>query len=212
LQGGNKPQFHKRIYLSAASKCRYAWRSLLRIAPALLCLLAVQAQAGPEPAIEVEVRIQGEEVLVDVNFHLPVTPREAWAVMTDYDHATEFISKLEKSVILSRSDEMLLVSQKGSMGFGPFSVPIETVTEVRLTPYERLQGRMVSGNMKKNESTTRLIADAEGTRVVYQLESIPDVWLPPLIGRALVELETRARFRELVAEILRRKALSQATR
>lgn len=156
--------------------------------------------------------MQGDEVIVDVSFHVRVTPQEAWAVMTDYDHATDFISKLEKSVILSRTDEMLLVSQKGTMGWGPFSVPLETVTEVRLTPYEKMQGRMVSGNMKKNESTTRLLADAGGTRVVYHLESIPDVWMPPLIGRALVEMETRARFRQLVDEILRRKALSEAKR
>ena len=191
--------------MSPVSNCRLALRRLLPVVLALLCLSAAQAKADADPAIDVAVRMQGGEVLVDVDFHVRATPQEAWAVMTDYDHATEFISKLEKSVILSRTDETLLVSQKGTMGFGPFSVPIETVTEVRLTPYEKMQGRMVSGNMKKNESTTRLIADAEGTRVVYHLESIPDVWLPPLIGRALVELETRARFRQLVTEILRRK-------
>jgi hypothetical protein len=179
---------------------------------ALFCLFASQAKADADPAIEVDVRMQGREVFVDVNFHLRATPQEAWAVMTDYDHATAFISKLEKSVILSRTGEMLLVSQKGSVGFGPFSVPIETVTEVHLTPYETMQTRMVSGNMKKNESTTRLIADASGTRVAYHLESIPDVWIPPLIGRAIVEFETRARFRQLVEEILRRKAMSEATR
>ena len=127
--------------------------------------------------------MQGEEVFVDVNFHVRVTPQEAWAVMTDYDHATAFISKLEKSVILSRTDEMLLVSQKGTMGFGPFSLDLETVTEIRLTPFEKMQSRMISGNMKKSEATTRLIADASGTRVVFHLESIPDFWMPQ-IGRA----------------------------
>lgn len=151
-------------------------------------------------------------MFVDVNFHVRATPREAWAVMTDYDHATAFISKLEKSVILSRTEDTLLVSQKGTMGWGPFSVPLETVTEVHLTPFEKMEGHLVSGNMKKNESTTRLLADATGTRVEYHLESIPEVWIPPLIGRALVELETRARFRQLVKEILRRKALAGAKR
>lgn len=187
-------------------------RGLRSITLALLCLFAMQARADAEPAIDVGVRMQGEEVLVDVSFHVPVTPQEAWAVMTDYDHATDFISKLEKSVILSRTDKLLVVSQKGTMGWGPFSLPIETVTEIRLTPYEQMQSRLVSGNMKKNEGRTRLIAEANGTRVVYHLESIPDVWMPPLIGRALVELETRARFRQLIDEILRRKALSEAKR
>lgn len=154
--------------------------------------------------------MQGKEVFVDVRFHVPVTPQQAWAVMTDYDHATQFISKLEKSEILSRTADTLLVSQKGTMGWGPFSVPLETVVEVHLTPYETVRGHLVSGNMKKNESTTRLIADATGTRVVYHLESIPEVWIPPLIGRAMVEMETRARFKQLVEEILRRKALADA--
>ncbi|MBE0613181.1 MAG: SRPBCC family protein [Burkholderiales bacterium] len=198
--------------MSIEKSFRCVLRRLRSIALALLCFIPALATADAVPDIDVGVRMQGEEVFVDVSFHLPVTPQEAWAVMTDYDHATEFISKLEKSVILTRTNEMLLVSQKGAMGFGPFSVPIETVTEVRLTPYEKLQGRMVSGNMKKNQSTTRLIADAGGTRVVYHLESIPDVWIPPLVGRAIVEFETRARFRQLIEEILRRKALAEAKR
>jgi hypothetical protein len=175
-------------------------------------LFAFHANADSDQAINVAVRIQGEEAIVDVNFHVRVTPREAWAVMTDYDHATAFMSKLEKSVILSRTDEMLLVSQKGTMGYGPFSLTLETVTEIRLTPFEKMKSRLISGNMKKSEATTRLIPDASGTRIVFHLESIPDVWMPPIIGRALVEFEARARFRQLVEEMLRRKALSEAKR
>jgi hypothetical protein len=156
--------------------------------------------------------MQGGEVIVDVNCHVRATLREAWAVMTDYDHATEFISKLEKSVILSRTDELLVVSQKGRMGYGVFSVPIETVTEIRLTPYEKMQSRLISGNLKKNEAMTTLVADASGTRIVYHLESIPNAWVPPIVGRAVVEFETRARFGQLLDEILRRKALAEAKR
>jgi len=187
-------------------------RCVLLIAAALFCLFAFHANADADKAIAVAVRIQGEEAIVDVNFHVRVTPQEAWAVMTDYDHATHFISKLEKSVILSRTQELLLVSQKGTMGFGPLSVTFETVSEIRLTPFEQMQARLISGNMKKNDATTRLVADATGTLIVHHMESIPDVWMPPIIGRALVEFETRARFRQLAEEMLRRKALSEAKR
>lgn len=173
---------------------------------------AIPALADSGDAIDLGVRIQDEEVFVDVSFHVRATPQEVWTVITDYEHATAFISKLEESVVLSRTADRLLVSQKGSMGYGPFSVAIETVTEVHLTPYEKLQARMVSGNMKKNESTTWLVADASGTRLDYHLESIPQVWIPPVIGRALVEFETRARFRQVREEILRRKALAGAAR
>ena len=189
-----------------------ALRCLAPVAVILLCLCAACAKADADKptldadkSVEVSVRIQGEEVIVDVNCYVRVTPQEAWAVITDYDHATRFISKLEKSVVLSRTGDMLVVAQKGSMGYGPFSVPLETVTEVRLTPFEQTESRLISGNMKKNEAVTRLSAEAGGTRMVYHLESIPDVWLPPIIGRALVEFETRARFNQLLDEMLRRK-------
>ena len=178
----------------------------------LLYLCATPVRADPDPAIDVAVRMQGGEVFVDVSFHVRATPQQAWEVMTDYDHATDFISKLEKSVILKRTDDTLLVSQKGRMGYGPFSVVLETVTEIHLTPYVEMRSHLISGNMKKGEATTRFIADADGTRIVYHLESIPDFWMPPLVGRVMVELEARGRFRQLIAEILRRKALSEAKR
>jgi carbon monoxide dehydrogenase subunit G len=200
------------LYLSTESRYALAWRCLLPLTLALLCLLATHAKADEDPAIGVDVRMQGGEVFVDVDFHVRATPQEVWTVITDYDHATEFISKLEKSTILSRTADTLLVSQKGTMGWGPFSVAIDTVAEIHLTPYEKIQSHLVSGNMHKSEGTTRLIADASGTRVVYHLEAIPDVWLPPLIGRAMVQLEARARFRQVVSEILRRKALSEVKR
>ena len=193
-------------------KNRSIRRFLVLAAATLSSFFAVPALADSGEAIDVGVRIHDEEVFVDVNFHVRATPQEAWEVMTDYDHATDFISKLEKSLILWRTDELLVVSQKGRMGYGPFSLTIETVTEVRLTPYEKMQARMVSGNMKKNESTTTLVADASGTRIVYHLESIPDAWVPPIIGRVLVEFETRARFGQLRDEILRRKTLAEARR
>ena len=200
-----------RISMAIPATCARA-RYLVPVVLAMLCLFGTRAMADTEPAISVDVRILDTEVLVDVDFHVSATPQEVWAVITDYNHATEFISKLEKSVILSRTADTLMVSQKGIMGWGPFSVPIETVAKIHLTPYEEIQSHLVSGNMRKSEATTRLIADASGTRVVYHLEAIPDMWMPPLIARALVEFETRARFRQVAAEILRRKALAAIKR
>jgi G:T/U-mismatch repair DNA glycosylase len=191
---------------------RAATRCLLLIAVSLFCWHAIHTNAESDQAIHVAVRIQGEEAIVDVNFHVRLTPQEAWAVMTDYDHATQFISKLAKSVILSRTDDLLLVLQKGTIGYGPFSLALETVSEIRLTPFDKMQARLISGNMNKHDATTWLTPDASGTRVVYHMESIPNVWMPPIIGRALVEFETHARFRQLVEEMLRRKALAEAKR
>lgn len=204
---------------SSSAICSIFPRCVLVFALALACLFAPRAHADADAnadadrSVEVRVQMRDDEVIVDANCYVRATPQEAWAVMIDFDHATEFVSKLERSVVFSRTEDTLVVSQKGWMGFGPFfSLTIETITEVRLIPNERMEGRLISGNMKKNESTTTLVADGTGTRIHYHLESIPEVWMPPIIGRALVEYETRARFEELLDEILRRKALAEAKR
>ncbi len=170
----------------------------------------VPANADSDKSVDVGVQIHGHEVVVDVSCYVRVTPREAWSVMTDYDHATEFISKLERSAILSSTHDTLVVAQKGAMGYGPFTLPIETVSEIRLHPFEQMQTRLISGNMKKYEGTTRIHSEAGGTRIVYHLEAVPDVWIPPLIGKTMVRSETRARFGQLLDEMLRRRILSAA--
>ncbi len=149
--------------------------------------------------------MQGEEVIVEVNFLVPATREETWAVLTDYDNATRFITNLEKSVVLSRSGDTMVVSQKGDVSLGPFSVSVDTVTEIRLKPPEAMHSRMLSGSMKSHAATTRLIAEAGGTRIVHQAQSNPDMWIPPLIGPAMIRHEARLRFRQLHDEILRRK-------
>lgn len=183
----------------------FAWR----IAAAYLLSVFATAVAADSP-IDVRVKITGEEVRVDASFYVPATPREVWAVITDYDSATSYVSNLEKSVIVSRNDNVLVVSQKASKGFGPFRISVESLKEIRLTPYEKTESRGVGGSMKKYAASTRLVPQGVGTLLVYRADSIPDVWLPPLIGETLVESETRTRLEELRGEILRRKALKPA--
>jgi hypothetical protein len=172
--------------------------------------ICADAGAAPDKQIDIAVGIKGSEVTLDVDCFVLATPQEVWAVITDYGNATRFISNLEKSEIVSRSDDKLLVSQRGTMGLGPFSVTVEATNEIRLQPFEKLQSRMLKGSMRHHETTTRLSPEQGGTRISHHSESDPDIWIPPLIGRTLVMREARLRFSELLDEILRRKAAAHA--
>lgn len=162
--------------------------------------------------MDVRVRVVDSVVFVDVDCFVRATPEETWAVLVDYDNATRFISKLERSTSSSPSPGVVLVSQKGTMGFGPFSVPLETVMEMRLSPPDRIQARLVSGTLKKYDAVTTIVRDPSGTRIVHRSEAIPDVWIPPVIGQPMVSYEAKERFAQLLAEILRRKAQPDAAR
>lgn len=178
----------------------------------LLLLLACLRVADAEPSaalpedILVAVQIRDGEVIVDVELRVEATPREVWAVLTDYDHMASFISNLETSRVVSAGGDTITIAQKGKAAYGPLSFAFDNVRELKLAPYSRIDSRLIKGSsMKKLVGTTQLTAAAPGTRIAYHGESVPDAWIPPGIGKSFIERETREQFAEMRQEILRRK-------
>ena len=190
------------------------------VRPQALCFLLIAwlawtvpgsiAAADPRQDIEIKVDFVGDEVHVEASLYIPATPDEVWAVITDYDHATEFITDLQSSRIVSRSGDTLQVMQKGQMRIGPFTFPVDTLREIQLVRHAEMRSRLISGTMKKLVTTTRLTTEGTGTRIVNRAESVPDFWVPPLIGRLFIRREARNKFEELRGEILRRKQVAEA--
>ena len=182
---------------------------LRRILPNLLLvlfwLLPVGAAAASEDAIEVVIQVDGETVHADVNLTVHATPLEVWAVLTDFGHMQEFVSNLTSSQVLSREGNLVMVAQKGKASVGPLSFEFDSIREIQLTPFELISTRQVGGNLKKFDGTTHLAAENGHTRIHHHSDAIPNVWIPPLIGRKFIESETREQFAEIRQEILRRK-------
>lgn len=184
-----------------------------RVAAALLLVLwaalplPAAAAASPKPAdISVDVQRDGEAIVVDVNLVVQAAPREAWDVLTDYDHMARFVSSLTRSEILSWSNESLLVAQTSRYRVGFLALEFHSVREIELIPLREIRSRLVGGDMKASTFTTRLMAEDGATRIVNHARFIPDRWIPPVIGIAMLKTETRRQFSDLRAEILRRKA------
>jgi carbon monoxide dehydrogenase subunit G len=173
-------------------------------------LAAYLKDAGAAPAAEeweIKVLREGGELIVDATLYAPVTPREAWAVLTDFERMAQWVPNLQSSQVLSKPGEMpLRVAQKGAGRVGPFRAPFESVREVELIPEHTMRSKNVAGNMRRMESTTRLFADPSGTRIDYHLEVAPDYWVPPLIGAAVMRGSIRDQFRAIVGEMERRAA------
>ena len=116
------------------------------------------ADSPNRPDIVLAVHREGKTIVVDVNLVVQASPREAWDVLTDYDHMGRFVSSLTISRITGRSDGRLLVAQTSRFRFG-----------------------------------------------FIALRFIPDRWIPPVMGFAILRAETRRQFGELRTEIMRRK-------
>ncbi|HEY2559160.1 MAG TPA: SRPBCC family protein [Caldimonas sp.] len=176
----------------------------LQALPFVLLLFGAAACAAQE--IEVRVERHGEAVVVDVDAHMPGALHDAWAVFTDYEHMASFITNLTASKVLARKDDTLEVMQAGRTKVGFLSFGFEAVRAVELVPMKEIRSSLVSGDFKAYVSTTSLAPVTGGTRVRHHGEYVPKSWLPPIIGPAVIERETRKQYQEFAAEIERRSS------
>ena len=187
-----------------ASGCRVtrAWQWLLACCVATVAVSASAAAADED--IVVHARKDGAEVVVEVDCPVRAPVLAVWDVLTDYDNMSRFISNLQYSGIEGRVDNVLKVRQFGKASRGPLTITFDNVREVELRPFTEVRSRLISGDLKASAFTTRLV-DVDGlVHIVNSGRYTPKIWVPPVIGPALIEEETRKQFGEIRTEILRR--------
>jgi len=81
------------------------------------------------------------------------------------------------------------------------------VREVKLVPQTEIQSRLISGDLKSSDFVTRIVRAADGVHILNNGRYTPKMWVPPVIGPAVIEAETQKQFGEFRAEILRRSAM-----
>jgi len=178
----------------------------MRAAALPVAILLVAAASCAAQDVNVRVERNGEAVIVDVDAHMPGTLRETWAVFTDYENMASFISSLTASKVVAKKDHTLEVMQAGSTKVGFMTFGFEAVRAVDLLPMHEIRSSLVSGDFKAYTSTTSLSPTGNGTRVRHHGEYVPKSWLPPLVGPAIIERETKKQYGEFAAEIERRKS------
>ena len=189
-------------------------RSVARIAVlGLAAFVAFQAHALPTDTsadIAVEVRHVGEEVFVRVDCPVRAPHAIVWEVLTDYDHMSRFVTNLKVSELRSRDGDTLQVFQRGDAQRGLLTFSFENLREIRLVPQQEIRSRLISGTLKSSEFTTRVVDDGNEVHILNSGRFVPEVWVPPIIGPAVIEAETRKQFEEIRTEILRRAAAARA--
>jgi len=178
----------------------------MRVAPLPVAILFVAATSCVAQEIKVRVERNGEAVVVDVDAHMPGALRDTWAVFTDYENMASFISNLTASKVVAKKEHSLEVMQTGSTKVGFMTFGFEAVRAVDLVPMHEIRSSLVSGDFKAYTSTTSLSTAGSGTRVRHHGEYVPKSWLPPLVGPAIIERETKKQYQEFAAEIERRSA------
>ena len=182
----------------------------LAMAALLVAVLPVcAASPGADEDIVVHVAKNGQHIVVDVDCPVDAPAAIAWEVLVDYDHMSQFISNLEYSGIEGSAGGLLRVHQKGKASRGLLTFRFDNVREVLLLPPREIRSRLISGDLKASDFVTRIVEVDARVHIVNSGRYTPNIWVPPIIGPALIELETQKQFGEIRTEILRRSAASR---
>ncbi|HYC44015.1 MAG TPA: SRPBCC family protein [Burkholderiales bacterium] len=184
---------------------------LVRIVVYALLLAAAPAVASPDGDFDVQVQFVGDEIRADISLFVAAPQQRVWEVLTDYERAPQFTRDLQVSRIVGRSGDVVRLFQKAQFRYGPFVLPVESLKEIRLIAPWRTESRLVSGSMRRHDSTTELIPENGGTRIRVRSVAVPTSSLVTMAGEGVVRRETEDHFRQLRAEILRRAHVASST-
>ena len=187
------------------SPARCAIPFLRGAALALFALLASIAGAAASERIAVKVEKSGQRVTIDVVVQADAPVAQAWTVFTDYEAMPAFLKSVTQSKVLKRDGNSVTVEQAGAVRVAFMRFAFHAVRSVELAPMHEIRSAQVSGDFKEYASTTTFAPNEQGgVRIHHHGSYVPKAWIPPLIGPALIEAETRRQYEQFLAEIERR--------
>lgn len=177
--------------------------------------------AGPVGArTVVDVQREGDSYVVHASGRVAADQRVAWDTLTDYDHLSEFVPDIERSRVVARADNRLVVEYVGAYRLLFLSLPVRVRLAVEHDPYRQVRARTEPGNVGTEEPTlasvsaqyrlTPLPPPQGGVRVDYdarfRLGSTLPGFVDSMFGAQIVAHGLRRHFGAMLDEIERRQA------
>jgi hypothetical protein len=167
------------------------------------------------------VQRDGNVYVVHASGRVAADQRVAWDTLTDYDHLNEFVSDIQRSRVLVRDGNRLIVEHVGAFRLMFFAMPVRVRLAVEHDPYQRVLARTEPGKVGNEEPTlksvasqyrlTPLPAPLGGVRVDYDarfgLGDLLPEFIDSLFGKRLVEHGLRRHFEAMLNEIERRQGV-----
>lgn len=179
-------------------------------APALAGLLFVGAMpagaaATADDGLAVSVAEAGRGAYrVTGAFSVAAPPSVVWAVLTDYDRLGLFIPSMRSQLIRREGADVAFVAQATTTRVMAVSATTRVLLRLEEHPPARIAFADVSGrDFTRYEGAWGITAGAAGTRVDYAAIAEPR-FVPPLVGKAIMEGTVRELLRDLRREVMRR--------
>jgi len=175
---------------------------------ALACLtFALLPQVADALSVQsLQASLRGGVYRIELIARVDAPVEDVAAVLTDYAGYRGLDPRIRASSVLPSEDEgMELVRTVVRVCAGFFCRNVERVERV-----ERRDGELLAtvipekSELKSGLTRTTWQADNEATSVTYQVEFVPDFWVPSAIGRRYAERVLKASTLELFGNVEKR--------
>ncbi len=154
----------------------------------VLSVPAAAEIATPEVAVK-RVDSEGEQVFeVIASGRVKASPAAVWKVLTDYEAMPGFVPDLEKSRVISRTPNRVILEQSGMARFLFLRRTINLIVHVSEEPISSIEIRLVTGDMKVYHCRWEMtpIPETGGTRIAYTGKMVPKFYVPGMLGSNII--------------------------
>ena len=176
-------------------------------------LLWVQVlSAGTASGFSVVAEPIGSAVGINARATLSAPYELIWTTLTDYNGLSGFIPGMHSSKVVAKRGPTAIVEQRGEAGFLIFMRDINVVVASTEYPPERIEIRIIRGNLKQLSGHYQVDrGDREDVWVLRWVGQIePELSLPRFLGVPLIRSSIEDQFRGMVDEIERRESVRRA--
>lgn len=161
--------------------------------------------ASPGDDIAVNVDRDGNTFTVSLDMVVAAGVDETWGVLTDFERMAQILSNVDASKIVARDGNLIRVSQQSHAQVGLLKLSLKNVREIELTPNREIHSKLLEGDLKSSDFTTRISPDGANTKVSVRGQFVTKGAASAVVNVDVVAKQTRRQYEELREEILRRK-------
>jgi ribosome-associated toxin RatA of RatAB toxin-antitoxin module len=136
--------------------------------------------------------------------------QQAWNVLTDYERLQDFVPDLRSSTLLARNGQEAIVEQHSESGFLFLSQTVHLVVRVTEQPFSTIDVALISGDMRSYSAHWELAPvvhnGTEGTRINFSGVIEPAFFIPPFVGKSMVQVNIKRMVEAVLGEIDKRSA------
>jgi hypothetical protein len=186
-------------------KSLWTRRTIAGLAMMLLAPLHAWAEA------RVQVESKGAALQIQAEIDTTADSKTAWAVLTDYDHWTQFIPDLLVSRVISRPGDPLQLEQRGRIPTMP-NFPVVMILQVEETPTKRIRFYRTAGNVQSFAGEWLIEGKPRKVRLVYRAVVMPGFPMPPQVSMDIFRNDAKVRMEAMAQEMARRMPAPKKSR